>query len=75
MNNMSAYKVSGIFALVSVLSLVGAFIRGDLVCAGTFTAVLILIFFLSCVAAVISLIAAFIGAIRRSHSNVEPKPN
>ncbi|HWW24122.1 MAG TPA: hypothetical protein VNY78_09470 [Edaphobacter sp.] len=75
MTDMSAYKVSGIFALVSVLSLAGAFIRGDLVCAGTFTAILILIFFLSCVAAVIALIAAFIGAIRRSHSNVEPKPN
>jgi hypothetical protein len=72
---MSAWKVSGICALASVPSLVGACIRGDLVCAGMFTGVLILIFCSSGLAAIISVVVAFIGMIRSSSSNADANSN
>jgi hypothetical protein len=67
---MSALKVAGICALVSVLSLVGALIRGDLMCASTFTGWLMLISCLSGFATIVSFIASvFIGVIRNRRSN------
>jgi len=75
MTPMSASKVSAICALVSVSSLAGAFFRGDLVCASTFTFVLILIFGSFGLAAIVSLLATLIGSLRRNDSDAEANPN
>jgi hypothetical protein len=64
MVDMTPLKLSGICASVSVLSYAWALLRGDLICAGEFTACLIGAFFLFGLGAIVFLI---LGLVRRRH--------
>ena len=67
---MSIWKVSGGCALISVLSLSWAFLRGDFMCASTFTAALVWLSLAFGVATIIGVIAGLIGLLRSSDTEL-----
>jgi len=72
MADMSALKISAICATTSIISFLGAIIRGDFMCASSFTACLLLAFFTFGLAALIFVI---VGVFRRTRANSVPKSN
>ncbi|MDW5266599.1 MULTISPECIES: hypothetical protein [Acidobacteriaceae] len=75
MADVSKLKISGICAIASVLSYLWAIVRGDVVCAGDFTACLILAFAVFGLAAIIFLVIGIISAFRHSHARIESNSN
>ena len=67
---MSIWKVSGGCALIFVISLSWAFLRGDFMCASTFTEALVWLSLGFGVATIIGVIAGLIGLLRSSDTEL-----